>query len=78
MLAGHTHGGQIRIPFIGALISPSHYGFRYAGGVFFEPPTVLHVSRGLAGLHQLRFNCPPELPLLTLTRGSARDENSLA
>ena len=68
MLAGHTHGGQIRLPCIGALISPSMFGFRYAGGLYFEEPTLLHVSRGLCGDHPIRLNCPPELPLLTLVR----------
>lgn len=69
MLAGHTHGGQIRLPFMGALISPSKFGFRYAGGTYFEEPTLLHVSRGLCGDHPIRLNCPPELPLLTLVKG---------
>jgi predicted MPP superfamily phosphohydrolase len=67
MLAGHNHGGQIRLPYLGALIAPSKYGFRYAGGLYFEPPTLLHVSRGLGGIHLIRWNCPPELALLTLT-----------
>jgi predicted MPP superfamily phosphohydrolase len=66
MLAGHNHGGQIRLPYLGALITPSWYGFRYAGGLFFEPPTLLHVSRGLAGIHPIRLNCPPELAMLVL------------
>jgi uncharacterized protein len=66
MLAGHNHGGQIRLPYLGALITPSRYGCRYAGGLYHEPPTLLHVSRGLAGTHMIRLNCPPELPLLTL------------
>ncbi|MGI8980705.1 MAG: metallophosphoesterase [Pirellulaceae bacterium] len=70
MLAGHTHGGQIRLPMIGALISPSRFGFRYAGGLYFEEPTLLHVSRGLCGDHPIRLNCPPELPLLKLIRGT--------
>jgi uncharacterized protein len=67
MLAGHNHGGQIRFPYLGALIAPSLYGCRYAGGLYFEPPTMLHVSRGLGGIHLIRLNCPPELALLTLT-----------
>ena len=50
----------------GALITPSKYGCRYAGGLYYEPPTLLHVSRGLAGTHLIRLNCPPELALLTL------------
>lgn len=74
MLAGHNHGGQIRLPYLGALISPSRFGFRYAGGVYYEEPTLLHVSRGIAGLHSVRFNCAPELPLLTLMRVSAASQ----
>src|SRR5262245_8622926 len=66
MLAGHNHGGQIRFPYLGALITPSFYGSRYAGGLYHSDPTLLHVSRGLAGIHPIRLNCPPELPLLIL------------
>jgi uncharacterized protein len=66
MLAGHTHGGQIRLPGLGPIICPSRYGVWYASGVFDRPPTLLHVSRGLSGVHPLRFNCPPELTLLEL------------
>ena len=66
MLAGHNHGGQIRLPYLGALIAPSMYGCRYAGGLYHEPPTLLHVSRGLAGIHPIRLNCPPEIALLVL------------
>lgn len=69
MLAGHTHGGQIRLPLIGALIAPSWHGSYYAGGTYYEEPTLLHVSRGLAGIHPIRWNCPPELALLTLVAG---------
>jgi len=67
MLAGHNHGGQIRLPYVGALIAPSWYGTRYAGGLYLEPPTLLHVSRGLASVQPVRLNCPPELALLILT-----------
>lgn len=68
MLAGHTHGGQIRLPWLGAIIAPSFHGSRYASGLYFEPPTLMHVSRGLAGIHPIRLNCPPELALLILKR----------
>jgi predicted MPP superfamily phosphohydrolase len=70
MLAGHNHGGQIRLPYIGAVIAPSHYGCRYAGGLFHEPPTLLHVTRGIAGIHPIRLNCPPEIALLVLKRSA--------
>jgi hypothetical protein len=68
MLAGHNHGGQIRLPFLGALIAPSRFGWRYAGGLYHEEPTLLHVSRGLSGIHPIRLNCPPEIALLVLSR----------
>ncbi len=67
LLAGHTHGGQIRLPGIGPLVAPSWYGSKYASGVFYRPPTLMHVSRGVAGIHPLRFRCFPEVSLLTLT-----------
>lgn len=66
MLAGHCHGGQVRVPGIGAIVSPSRFGAKYASGLFYEPPTLLHVSRGLGGTHPLRWNCPPELATLVL------------
>lgn len=66
MLAGHNHGGQVRLPLVGALISPSLYGTRYSGGVYYQAPTLLHVSRGISGEHPLRWNCLPEVTQLTL------------
>jgi predicted MPP superfamily phosphohydrolase len=66
MLAGHNHGGQIRLPLIGSVIVPSRYGRRYDCGMFQEPPTLLHVSRGLAGKEPVRYNCRPEVVKLVL------------
>jgi len=66
MLAGHTHGGQIRFPLIGPVVCPSRYGVRYASGLFHVDPVLMHVSRGLSGVHTLRFLCPPEITLLQL------------
>lgn len=66
LLAGHTHGGQIRFPWIGPVIAPSWYGSRYASGVFYSTPTLMHVSRGLSGVHPYRWNCMPEATLLEL------------
>jgi uncharacterized protein len=68
MLAGHNHGGQIVLPVIGPVFSPSRHGVRYAGGAYWADPTLLYVSRGLSGRRPLRFNCPPELTRLILTR----------
>lgn len=69
MLAGHNHGGQIRLPLIGSVFVPSRYSRRYDCGTFHEPPTVLHVSRGLAGQHPLRYFCRPEVTWIVLRAG---------
>jgi len=70
MLAGHVHGGQIRFPILGSLLVPSKYGRRYDCGTFDEPPTVMHVSRGLGGEHPVRYRCRPEVTKLILRRHS--------
>ena len=72
VVAGHNHGGQIRLPGIGALFSPSLTGVRYNGGLYCEAQTLLHVSRGLAGVDPVRLNCPPELAVLELVGGEGR------
>lgn len=69
MLAGHTHGGQGRLPLAGPILSPSFHGSRYASGDFFKSPTTMHVTRGIGGVHLMRINCRPELSLLTLRVG---------
>ncbi|NQU20953.1 MAG: metallophosphoesterase [Candidatus Nealsonbacteria bacterium] len=66
LLAGHTHGGQIRFPLIGPIFTPSELGVRYASGVFYNPPTILHVTRGVSGELPVRLNCPPEMAHLML------------
>jgi predicted MPP superfamily phosphohydrolase len=66
MLAGHTHGGQGRLPLAGPILSPSRHGSRYASGDFYKPPTTMHVTRGLGGVHLMRINCRPELSLIKL------------
>ncbi|MEM6329037.1 MAG: metallophosphoesterase [Planctomycetota bacterium] len=71
LLAGHNHGGQIRVPLLGAMVTPSLHGTRYACGVFRRGATVMHVTRGAGSLAPLRWNCPPELAVLTLRGGAA-------
>lgn len=66
LLAGHTHGGQIRPLGIGPIVAPSWYGSQFASGVFYREPTLMHVSRGMAGVHPLRFRCAPEITILEL------------
>jgi predicted MPP superfamily phosphohydrolase len=67
ILAGHTHGGQIRLPFVGAVLTESHIPRRLAMGLHPYQGTQLFVSRGIgySGL-DLRLGCPPEVALLTL------------
>lgn len=71
MLAGHNHGGQVCLPFLGAIVAPSLQGVRYAGGIFRAGNTVLHVSRGTSSLTPLRWNCPPEIAVLHLDSASS-------
>lgn len=66
MLSGHNHGGQVVLPVLGPIFSPSRFGVKYAGGAFHEPPTLLYVSRGVSGDHPLRWNCKPEVTRLIL------------
>jgi uncharacterized protein len=66
MLAGHTHGGQIRIPPLGAIFSPSLWGVKHISGIYYQPPTILHVTRGVSGVTPARWFCPPEIARLTL------------
>ncbi len=75
-MAGHLHGGQIKLPFIGAVkwVLPSDYGKRYLYGHIIEDGRHLIVSSGLGmtGL-PLRFLSPPEIALVTLS-GESRQE----
>lgn len=69
IISGHTHGGQIVIPFIGALYIPSPFGQKYLAGLVRDQERQTYISRGL-GLFfvPIRINCPPEVNLLTLVR----------
>jgi predicted MPP superfamily phosphohydrolase len=73
MLSGHNHGGQVRLPLLGSVVVPSRYGRRYDCGTFYEPPVLLHVSRGLGGEHALRYNCRPEVAKLVLASVGEND-----
>jgi predicted MPP superfamily phosphohydrolase len=66
MLSGHTHGGQVRLPFLGPIILPP-MGRIYAEGHFQLKHMQLYVNRGIGtvGL-PFRLNCPPEVTVLTL------------
>ncbi|NMB75832.1 MAG: hypothetical protein GYA21_11985 [Myxococcales bacterium] len=70
-ICGHTHGGQVRLPFIGALLTLARHGRRYQAGLYaLAPGRHLYINRGLglepAPAPQVRFLCPPEVTLLEL------------
>ncbi|MGA9718042.1 MAG: metallophosphoesterase [Acidobacteriaceae bacterium] len=73
MLSGHTHGGQVHLPFIG---TPRHMlprgGRRFVHGHFDIGPLQLYVNRGIGTVKlPIRFLCPPELTLFTLQPAEA-------
>jgi uncharacterized protein len=66
-LAGHTHGGQVRLPFFGALIVPSRFGQRFAAGHVVEGGRHLFVSTGVGtSIVPVRFRVPPAVTVVTL------------
>ncbi len=72
VLSGHTHGGQIRIPFLPPLLLPD-LGREYIHGFFrMRDGMQLYVNRGIGAVNlPFRFRCPPEITLITLQPGSA-------
>jgi predicted MPP superfamily phosphohydrolase len=74
LLCGHTHGGQLRVPFYGALVT--NCGIDRARVRWLHrwtDTTWLHISAGLgtSPYAPVRFACPPEATLLTLTARTA-------
>jgi predicted MPP superfamily phosphohydrolase len=69
VLAGHTHGGQVRVPIIGALVTNCSIPNRMARGLFRLGPGHLHISAGLGTSKYAPFRlfCRPEATLLELT-----------
>jgi len=65
-LSGHSHGGQVRLPFLGPLALPA-FGRRYPAGLYEVGEMRLYTNRGVGvTLARLRANCPPELTVFTL------------
>lgn len=66
-LCGHTHGGQVRLPLIGALMSSSHLGKQFVMGRYQVGGMTLYTSRGVGmeglGAPRARLFCPPEITL---------------
>jgi predicted MPP superfamily phosphohydrolase len=70
-LSGHTHGGQVCLPLLGAIVTGSLYGRRFQSGRYNLQNLVLYVTRGIgmegAGAPRVRFLCPPEIVLWEIT-----------
>ena len=68
VLSGHTHGGQIVLPGVGALARRS---FPVLSGLGARDKTTMFVSRGVGTVYvPIRINCPPEVAIVTLKRTS--------
>jgi len=65
LLSGHTHGGQFKIPGLGAPFAPVR-DIRFAEGLHQWESRWVHVTRGVGNVHGLRINCPPQVSLLEL------------
>lgn len=66
-LSGHTHGGQVRLPLIGAPIVPSTYGQKYAAGFIRENNIDMFVTTGIGtSIIPVRFGVPPEISVLNI------------
>ena len=75
-LCGHTHGGQVRLPFYGALVTLSRYGKRFELGRYEVEGTTAYVSSGL-GLEggpapRVRFLCRPEVVVVEVVGAGGR------
>jgi predicted MPP superfamily phosphohydrolase len=67
-MAGHTHGGQVWLPFLGRKVVPSAFGQRYASGHIREGAKQFFVTDGVGtSVFPVRFMVPPEISVLTLT-----------
>ncbi len=70
LLSGHTHGGQVRLPLVGAPIVPSSYGGKYARGLVRGPRSWVYVSAGLGvTILPMRFLARPEITVIELVPG---------
>jgi hypothetical protein len=74
VISGHTHGGQIRLPFLGPVLTDTRLGRRYDRGIFDVEGTRLFVSAGVGtSILPIRWDVPPDVGLVTLVPGR-RDE----
>ncbi|MBM3713745.1 MAG: hypothetical protein FJW56_10000 [Actinobacteria bacterium] len=68
ILCGHTHGGQVRLPLVGALLAGCNMKVRYCSGLFYFNKFILYTTRGLGeGRYSpFRFYCSPEASLIKI------------
>jgi len=69
-LAGHTHGGQVALPFYGAIVTLAKYGKRFESGLYKQGNTHLYVSRGIGmeggSAPRIRFFARPEVTMIEI------------
>lgn len=75
-LSGHTHGGEIYIPVLGAPFVPSKFGQRFRKGYIIENNKHLFVTSGIGTLSVFRFLNPPEIVLLTINSQTSTTPNT--
>jgi predicted MPP superfamily phosphohydrolase len=73
VLAGHNHGGQIRIPGFGPILMPSRFSRHFDRGFFRsrDGASTMYVSQGVGGKHPIRYGCTPEITRFTLRATAA-------
>ncbi len=72
-LSGHTHGGQVRVPFYGALRLPT-WGRLFQSGIYDLDALKLHVNRGIGTItFHVRLFCPPEIACFDISNIGAAD-----
>jgi predicted MPP superfamily phosphohydrolase len=65
LLCGHTHGGQVLLPWLGAPWAPVR-DKRFLAGLYSYDNRWIHITPGIGNVHGFRFNCPPEVSLITV------------
>ena len=77
VLSGHTHGGQVTFPWLGAPFTASRYGQKYRAGLVRGPAARVYVSRGVGTIGlPIRWGAPPEVTLITFQAATRRDEDT--